>query len=72
MTATFITKKSINPKLIYIFDNEPNSFEKDTMKSHYGTTNLDYNSPDSLKGTYYTDNQRRTHGKIELNRIENK
>ena len=66
---SFFTEDSKNPEIIYIYENKVRNTNK--FHSHGGTGKLTFfKEEDKLIGNYYTDEQRETHGKIELKKIK--
>lgn len=57
-------------RLVYQYFNEPSFSSVKTLHKHYGITMLDFKGNDILKGFYFTDRDRQTHGDINLKRIE--
>lgn len=57
-------------RLVYQFFNEPFFKSEKTLHKHYGATMLDFKGNGILKGFYFTDRDRQTHGDINLKRIK--
>ena len=57
-------------RLVYQYFNEPSFSSVKTLHKHYGVTMLDFKGNDILKGFYFTDRDRQTHGDISLKRIK--
>jgi hypothetical protein len=62
---TFFTEDSTYPKVEYIYYNKTKNNSDKDFYSHGGTASLIYKE-NCLVGNYYTDEQRRTYGKIKL------
>lgn len=75
-TANSISKSEVasisilKSRLVYQFFNEPSFSSVKTLHKHYGVTMLDFKGNDILKGFYFTDRDRQTHGDISLKRIK--
>ena len=68
IAANFLTDDPSSPELVYVYDNDPKAIVSESMHAHSGTARL--RLIDSiLQGKYYTGQDRKTVGDIELERV---
>ena len=67
VAASFLTRCSLSPELMYAFVNEPKPNTQESMEMHKGTARLTFTGR-ALEGDYYTGRGRRTIGSIRLTR----
>ena len=70
ISGTLKVTDVVNPKLSYLYINQPRSSAPETMEIHRGTANLELKGA-VLEGEYYTGRGRMTFGSIRLTRIKN-
>lgn len=69
--GVLLTEDSVNPTLTYHYLNQPKPQTPETMHTHRGTASLEYSRESGrLSGRYYTNEERRRYGDIELEREE--
>ena len=71
IAASLRSNDEPNPKLSYLYVNEPKATARETMNIHHGTTVVELKG-DVLEGSYHTGRGRMTYGSVKLTRAGQK